>query len=73
MSEPKIKPTDEQVWAAVFAAKFVADAKDRAETKGYGWQEWVGGETDSALGAAEDAATLADWAVAALRKVNRDD
>lgn len=72
MSKPKITPTDEQIWAAVFATHFEAQAREHAYNRGHGWSEWIGGETELAAGAAEDAATLADWAVAALKKARKE-
>lgn len=59
------KPTDEQIWAAVFAAAFVAEARDHAVTRGQGWREFTSGTKELPIGTAGDAATLADCAVEA--------
>lgn len=68
MSKPKVYPSAQEIWAAVFAAAFVAEARESAVTLGQGWGEWCTGESERAVGAAGDAATLADAAVVALKK-----
>ena len=71
------KPTDEQIWAAVYAASFVAEARGHAFERGYGWGDYVDsdkpGADDVAAGNAEDAATLANWAVEALKRVRENE
>lgn len=62
----ELTPHEQQVWSATYAANFNALVRDY-NCRGYGWPDEARREVY-----AEEARTMANWAVAALRVTEED-